>query len=329
MKDNHESDNRAGAEQEISNLYRKMAKEQPPAELDNTILHLARNKDVLMAEAEVKPVSLIERIKARSGPLAMAASVVLVGSVVLLQDWRQELVPKRYGPQSGDYDHVTPQAEQTLQSAPASSAAQAQKETGGFEQVESYQGAEQARDSIEQQQESVVLDEKPSARQIETRAQSRLRSQPEIEQLLPAADTQLDKVRLKAEFAGAGQEAAAKVPEVQAFTAPAQRTGATKVYDRPAKMQSKDKAKQDSQQLGVKATSMSFSQKTAASHDLLQQKRIAAWLAEIDQLLAAGEQAKAVEQLTAFVAANPDYPLAEKYQKLLPQPESQLENNKH
>ncbi|WDE01611.1 hypothetical protein [Thalassomonas actiniarum] len=329
MKDNHETDNREGAEQEISNLYRQMAKEQPPGELDNTILHLARNKELLTAEAEVKPVSFIERIKARSGPLAMAASVVLVGSVVLLQDWRQELVPKRYGPQSGDYDHVTPQAEQTLQPAPIPPATQAQKETGALEQLERYQAAEQVENSIVQQQEGVVLDEKPLTKQTDARVQSRFRSQPEVEQLFPAADTQLDNVRLKTEFGGAGQEAAAKVPEVQAFTAPAQRTGATKIYDRPAKTQSKDKAKQDedSQQLGVKATSMSFSQKTAQSHDVLQQKRITAWLSEIDQLLAAGEQAKAIEQLTAFVAANPDYPLAEKYQKLLPQLEPQLENN--
>ncbi|WDE14277.1 hypothetical protein [Thalassomonas haliotis] len=317
MKDNHETGNKEAAEREISSLYRKMAKEQPPEELDNTILHLARNKEMLMAEAEVKPVSLMARIKARSAPLAMAASVVLVGSVVLLQDWRGELVPKRYGPQSGSYDHAAPQAEpaeqagQTLQSTPASRPAQTRPESAAQRQIE--------------QQEAVTLDERALQKHSEGQGQNRFRVQPEVERLLPAADAQLDKASLKAEF---GQDAAATVSKVQAYTAPGESTGATKVYKRPAKSESQDKAEQDqggknSPQQGIKASSMAFSQQAAANNNLQQQKPISAWLAEIEQLLAAGEQTEVINQLKAFVAANPDYPLAEKYQKLL----SQLENN--
>ncbi|WDE08017.1 hypothetical protein SG34_014640 [Thalassomonas viridans] len=319
MKDNRENfvsgTGPGDAEREISDLYRQIAKEQPSAELDNSILHLARNKELLTAKPEVKPQSLMEKIKSRSGPLAMAASVVLVGSVVLLQDWRQELLPKRYDPQPGiSYD--APQTE------PAQASQAVQEENAALQQAEVYQAAGQEQEAAGKdtlsQSGALTLDERPLKSQPQSRQQTRLRAQPELESLLPADDTRVDKARFKTEFAGADRDGGAKVPEVQAYPAPKQVSGATEATRRPAASQDmkKDIGRQESQQQAVKTSAMHFSRQGAVKS---RQKGVTTWLAEIEQLLAAGEQEEAISELKAFVVAYPDHDLTEKYQKLLPQ----------
>jgi len=306
--------NQAGpdcAEQEISTLYRHIANEQPLAELDNTILHLARNKDLLQAKPEDKPVSLMDRIKSHSGPLAMAASVVLVGSIVLLQDWREEVLPKRYGPQSGGgYDYAAPPTPQAT-SAPNESAVMEQ----GLVPDSSEPEDAMATSARQAGQQGLTLDKRLHNKQSSNQVQSRFRSQPELERRLPPADTQVERARFKAKF---DQSAKSELPEVQAYPAPDLIVETTPEKLAPAADEKADSL--DSKQ-EIQAVSSQPMLEFAASDAQLQHKPPAVWLKEIEILLEIDEQAVAIKELKAFVDRHPDYPLSEKYQKLLALPE--------
>ena len=312
--------NQQAAELHISQLYQQLAHEQPGSALDDTILQLARNKQAIKLKPAEKPESFTAKFRRWTAPLTMAASVVLVGSVVLLQDWQQEFIPKRVGPEvSSSSGYQAPVSPQTS-TEPSKEQNKEQSTRENTEQSIKQSTGKSPGQNLPQSSDTGQRLRKAEQQQKSLSSESQLSTLSETEQALPSA---AKKVHFSQQNSQQGNQQIVPKRSLKATPKSLPKTSfapglqISTRQETPAPLSAKGQAAQAltenfSDEMAISPVSL-----PALGDAGLEQQRINVWLKEIDQLITDENRDSAIKQLKTFVSKYPNYSLSDKYKTLL------------